>query len=273
MTEERCCARCRLIQPRAEHCAHCGGELLDLVVDWKRLIAQPVVGVGTEKKAPPKGWRDALALTATIAGMFGGMIVGGIIHEMLALPLGVAAVAFGYRKQFWRAVLKRRPRVAAVPPLAAPQDVGVAGIAERWQETVAGEPGGALVVQLVVWAEDGVLFRRLDAVPFAFLPESGTRGLVTGVCALPLDRGHAEPVREARELGMLQARLGLPKNLQFGPGLLVERRVVRAGDRVSVGGEVREEVVAGLGGYRDAGAEVRRGEPGQPIWIRPAVGA
>ena len=156
----------------------------------------------------------------------------------------VGAGVFGYTKQFWRPRLVRAPSLSSAAPISTPDDAGVHGVAETLEGGLPGDR--ALVRQLGIWSGDGGLFRRIDAVPFSFTPDAGERGVVSGVCALPLDRSRAELVSAGKALATLHAQLGLPAEIGTGASLIVERSVVRNGDRIAVIGEARDEVVPAL---------------------------
>ena len=252
-----CCPSCRLLQ-RPGACAHCGEATTDL----DSLTRERIEGLTTVRTSPPSGIRNVLALFATAFGVFGAGAAGVLLtHSPLGLFAGPAAGAFGYRKQFWRAALKRRPRLQAVPRLVHPDGEPVFGEVQPFQQTLA---PNTLAVATSVETNQGVIVRAIEAVPF-WVALADKRVLVTGTCWV----SSGTPVTTDRVTDTLRA-LGardLPISRSGRRKMRVATVTIAPGDRVSIIGALREEQLPGGGGYRDALVECMRGEPGAPVWI------
>lgn len=276
-----CCPRCRLLQCAGQHAGRyaepfdrrCGGRY-DGRYDGKcidcgestaalgELTRLRIAGVSRETRRPPDGWRDRVALYTTAAAVFAAGTAGVLVCGSAAGALfGPAVGALGYSKQFWRAVIIRRPRLAGAAPRERPDGAPLIGVAQSFERTVA---GGALAVATVIANRDGVIVRAVDAVPF-WLVIAGRRVLVTGPCwvsgavhARPAPVGDVLRELDASELPIARARRA---------ELTVWQTAVVPGERIAVFGRVREGQLAGSGGYRDAVGELIRGEPGAVVWI------
>jgi hypothetical protein len=112
------------------------------------------------------------------------------------------------------------------------------------------------------------LLRSVEAVPF-WLAQDGRRVLVSGAAwvhvATPPPR--LDPQRLLSTFGL--AKLPITRATRLV--LHGVRAVIRAGDPITVLGELRKEQMIGVAGpgdgYRDAFAEVLHGAPGAPLWI------
>jgi len=236
----------------------CGEETSAL----ETLTRPRIEGLTTVKKPPATGARDALALLGTAFGMFGAGAVGVLLtRSPIGLLFGPAFGAFGYSKQFWRTALKRRPRLAAVPPRERPAGELLIGVAQPFERTVG---AGALAIATTVETREGVIVRAIEAAPF-WLALADRRVLVTGACWVTGSTSdRADPV--SRVLGELEAN-GLPIARASKKRMQVVRVTIAPGDPVAVLGRVREEQLAGAGGYRDSLVGTIRGEPGSIVWI------
>jgi hypothetical protein len=221
-----------------------------------------IEGLTTVKKRPATGARDALALLGTAFGMFAAGAAGVLLtRSPIGLLFAPAAGAFGYTKQFWRTALKRRPRLAAVPPRARPAGELLVGVAQPFERTVG---AGALAIATTIETSEGVIVRAIEAAPF-WLALAERRVLVTGECWVAgLTSDRADPV--SRVLGELEAT-ALPIARARKKRMRVARVTIAPGDRVVVIGRLREEQLAGAGGYRDSLVETIRGEPGSIVWV------
>lgn len=252
-----CCPRCRLLQ-RGRSCLDCGERTTPL----DGLTRQRIAGLTTAPKPPAQGWRDAVALYTTAFGTLGAAAAAVLITDSAwGAVLGPVVGLFGYKKQFWKAMLRRRPRLAAVPPRRRPAGTPLVGVAQPFECTVA---DGALAIATTVENRQGVIVRAIDAAPF-WLVLAGRRVLVTGDCWVA-GAASASPVPAWPLLGELQID-GLPITRGSRSKLQVSRIAVAPGDRVAVLGRLREEQLPGAGGYRDAVTETIRGEPGAVVWI------
>lgn len=252
-----CCPRCRLLQ-RGRSCLDCGEPTTAL----DRLTRDRIAGLTTARKPPAQGWRDAVALYATAFGSLGAAGVGILLTgSAWGAVLGPVTGLFGYKKQFWKAVVRRCPRLAAVPRRPRPPGAPLVGVARPFERTVA---GGALAVATTVESNQGVIVRAVDAAPF-WLVLGERRVLVTGDCWVA-GAASAAPVPAWPLFGELQID-GLPITRELRTKLRVSRIAVEPGDRVAVRGRLRMEQLAGAGGYRDALTEAIRGEPGALVWI------
>jgi hypothetical protein len=249
-----CCPRCRLLQ-RARVCLDCGAD----TAAFAELIRIQIAGLTTVRKQPARGWRDTVALLGTALGMFAAGGAGVLITRSPAgLLLAPAAGLFGYTKQYWKAVFKRRLR--AVPARQRPAGDALIGVAQPFERTVR---GGALAIATMIESRGGVIVRAIDAVPF-WLMLAGRRVLVAGDCWVGGTPDQHQGV--SRTLGEIQAS-ELPIAMTNQRRLRVARVVVMPGDRVAVLGRIREEQIPGAGGYRDSLIETIRGEPGSLVWI------
>src|SRR5262249_33673648 len=154
-----CCPRCRLLQ-RGRSCLDCGEPTTTL----DGLTRQRIAGLTTAAKRPAEGWRDRVALYTTAFGSLGAAAAAVLITASGwgGVP-GRVGLLFGYKKQFWRAVFGRRPRLAAVPSRPRPAGAPLVGVARPFERTVA---GGALAVATTVENSQGVIVRAVDAAPF-----------------------------------------------------------------------------------------------------------
>jgi len=259
-----CCPTCRLVQPEAASCLHCGD--VPVPFSGRRLLTELIEGIARVSKPPPSpGWQDKLALWSTGFGIFVAAGAGmWLTHSGLGLLAGPVVGGLGYRKQFWRAVVVRRPRPRLQPivePAKQPGAGDIAGVAQRFERTVVTavtrEPVLATVIAIRA-PRGGLLLRAIDAAPF-WLVSDDRRVLVTGPCWPAID-GVRVPIEPALDA------IGAPASLVPRDAVAVEA-VVRAGDRIIVTGVVQQEQVPGHGGYRDAVAEVMHGERGAITWI------
>jgi hypothetical protein len=183
--------------------------------------------------------------------------------------LGPLFGAFGYRKQFWKTALRRKHRLSPVPHPARPVGTPLIGIAQPFERTLAG-PGSQpapLVVAISIRSSRGIFVRSIDAVPFWLVLED-RKVLVTGRCWPHTDSPElGRPVNETlRQLGAEK----LPLSRRERRLSITARTTISAGDRIAVIGALRQEQVAGVGGYRDSLTDVIRGEPGESVWLEPA---
>ncbi len=252
-----CCPRCRLLQ-HGPSCLDCGEHTTTL----DDLIRDRIAGLATASKPPAHGFRDAVALHATALGSLGvaaaAILITGSPYGAVFLTV---AMLLGYRKQFWKAVVRRRPRLTAVSPPSRLAGAPLVGVAQPFERTLA---GGALAIAITVENGQGVIVRAADTAPF-WLVLADRRVLVTGDCWIA-GAASAAPVPAWPLLGELQIDGRLITQASRSK-LRVTRIAVMPGDRVAVLGRVREEQLAGAGGYRDALTETIRGEPGALVWI------
>ncbi len=203
-----------------------------------------------------------MALIGTALGVFGAGVVGALLAGPPGILLGPAFGLFGYTKQYWRAALRRRPRLAAVNAPVRREGDALVGIARPFERTLA---GNALAVATTIGNAAGVMVRGIESVPF-WLALDDKRVLITGVVWLaslvPADLPSATDALRELEVNDLPVTRAQRKKLR------ASRVSILAGDRVSVIGRVREEQHPGGGGYRDSLAETVRGEPGQIVWIQ-----
>lgn len=261
-----CCPHCRLLQPPARACTHCGRAA---PVALAALPRARVEGITRVTRPPATGWRDTLALMGTaLGGSIVGVGTGFLAHPLLGLVAGATFASFGYRKQFWRAALVRRPHLQPLPAPSPPTTAPLVGTARTLDRTLATDLAeGALAVATTITAPDGVLVRAIDAVPF-WLVIDARRILVTGECWA----SSTSPVlhdRLAATLTSLDAS-DLPIPRARRRQVRVSQVTISPGDQLAVHGTIREEQLSGsavLGGYRDTVVETLRGEPGAPIWI------
>lgn len=251
-----CCPRCRLLQ-RERSCLDCGERTAAL----DGLTRQRIAGVAAASRSPAQGWRDAVALYTTAFGSLGAAAAATLLTQSgWGLVAGPVVGLLGYKKQFWKAVLRRRPRLAAVPPRPRPPGAPLVGVARPFERTVA---DGALAIATTVENSRGVIVRAIDAAPF-WLVLGDRRVLVTGECWVA--GAGASALSAWPLLGELQID-GLPIAWAGRAKLQVTRIAVEPGDRVAVRGRLRVEQLAGAGGYRDALTETICGEPGAVVWI------
>jgi hypothetical protein len=253
---QRCCPRCRLLQ-RERRCVDCGADTA-VLADLTRL---QIAGLTRVPKPPPTGWRDQVALWTTAFGIFGAAIAGGLITQSaLGVLAGPAFGLLGYRKQFWKAAFKRRPRLAAVTARERPPGAWLVGAAQPFERTLT---GGALAIATTIENRDGVIVRAIDAAAFWLVADR--RILIVGHCWVT---GASNPSLVPASILLRQLDAGgFPLSRASRVGLRVTRVAIAPGERIAVVGQLREETIAGLGGYRDAMTETLRGEPGAPVWI------
>jgi hypothetical protein len=180
----------------------------------------------------------------------------------IGLLFGPAFGVFGYTKQYWTTVLKRRPRLAAVPAPTRPEGEALVGVARPFERMLA---ANALASATTIHNAQGVMVREIESVPF-WLALDDKRVLVTGEVWLAslVPAGLPSATDALRELEVND----LPVTRVQRRRLRASRVTIEAGDRVSVIGRVREEQLPGGGGYRDSLVETVRGEPGQIVWIQ-----
>ena len=221
-----------------------------------------IEGLTTVKKIPPTGWRDGLALLGTAFGVFGAGVAGVLVVGPAGLLLGPAFGVFGYTKQYWKAALKRRPRLAAVPAPTRPEGEALVGVARPFERML---DGNLLASATTIHTAQGVIVRTIESVPF-WLALDDKRVLVTGEAWLA--SLVAEKLPSATDALRELKINNLPVTRVQRRRLRASRVTIEAGDRVAVIGHVREEQLPGGGGYRDSLAETMRGEPGQIVWIQ-----
>ena len=221
-----------------------------------------IEGLTTVKKTPATGWRDGVALIGTAFGVFGAGVVGALTVGPVGLLLGPAFGVFGYTKQYWKAALKRRPRLAAVPAPTRPEGAALVGVARPFERMLA---ANALARATTIHSAHGVIVRGIESVPF-WLALDDKRVLITGevwlASSIPAQLPSATDTLRELEVN------DLPVTRLQRRRMRASRVTIEAGDRVSVIGHVREEQLPGGGGYRDSLAETMRGEPGQIVWIQ-----
>ncbi len=221
-----------------------------------------IEGLTTVKRKPPTGWRDAVALLGTAFGVFGAAVAGALVVGPGGLLLGPAFGVFGYTKQYWKAALKRRPRLTAVPPPTRPEGEALVGVARPFERTLE---GNVLARATTIHDAQGVMVRGVESVSF-WLALDDKRVLVTGevwlASLVPAQLPSATDALRELEVNDLPVTRAQRRRLR------ASRVMIEAGDRVSVIGHVREEQLPGGGGYRDSLAETIRGEPGQIVWIQ-----
>ena len=226
------------------------------------LTRERIEGLTTVTKQPASGWRDAVALVGTAFGVIGAGVVGAFAVGPAGLLLGPAFGAFGYTKQYWKAALKRRPRLAAVPAPTRPEGEALVGVARPFERTL---DAAALATATTIHGARGVMVRGIESVPF-WLALDDKRVLVTGEVWLsslvPAELPSATDALRELEVNDLPVTRAQRRKLR------ASRVTIEVGDRVSVIGRVREEQLPGGGGYRDSLAETVRGEPGQVVWIQ-----
>lgn len=253
---QRCCPRCRLLQ-RERRCIDCSAETEAL----RDLTRPQIAGLTAVPKQPATGWRDQVALWSTALGVIGGAATGVVVsHSVLGLLAGPALGVLGYSKQFWKAAFKRRPRLGAVAARERPPGPPLIGVAQPFERTVA---GGALAIATTIENRAGVIARAIDAAAFWLIADR--RVLVAGNCWVA-GAASASLVPASILLREIEAG-GFPISRASRAGLRVTRVAIMPGDRIAVIGRLREEAIAGLGGYRDSLTETVRGEPGAPLWI------
>lgn len=226
------------------------------------LIRARIEGLTTVKKPPPKGWRDTVALLATAFGMLGVSVAGVMITSSpVGFLFGGAYALFGYKKQFWKMALKRRPRLAAVPARERPAGDMLIGVAQPFERTLT---AGALAIATTIESAQGVIVRAVEATPFWVVLDE-RRVLVLGDCWVTalVSQHHKAVSRVLRTLGASE----LPIAHAGKKMLRVAQVTVAPGDLVAVIGRARAEQRPGVGGYRDSMAETVRGEPGKLVWI------
>jgi hypothetical protein len=272
---QACCPHCRLIQPPSELCTHCGNDrprLLDGELD--DLLRPQVTGISRIDRPPATGWRDLVAVTATAIGVGGGTL-GGIllVHHPVGALAGFAIGWFGYRKQFWKTILVRSPRLLPVdfPSPPAGDVVELSGTAQLFERTVVAPitrvPALAAAVTVEIDRRGPALgtarlvVRAIHAAPFWLVTEGAPprRVLITGACWVTPPKHRAPDVKRA------SAEIGAP-DLPLPKDSIAEEAAVEVGARVTVTGVLREEQLA-AGGYRDSRVETMRGEPGSVVWI------
>lgn len=252
-----CCPRCRLLQ-RARQCIDCGAATASI----DALTRPRIEGLTTLPRKPPVGWRDTVALGATVLA---ALVAGSAAVVVLGDPAGFLAAPavclFGYSKQFWKAAVKRRPQLDGVAPPGRPAGEPLIGVAQPFQRSVA---FGALALGTTIENTEGVIVRAVEAEPF-WLVLADRRVLVAGACAVAGATTALGPVSPAvlRELEAERLAIGRASRAR----LRVARVAIAPGDRIAVVGRVRDEQLAGAGGYRDSLIEAIRGEPGALVWI------
>jgi hypothetical protein len=225
------------------------------------LVQTRIEGLTTVKKQPAKGWRDAVKLYATAFGVLGMGAAGALLsRSAVGFLLGPAFGVFGYSKQFWTTVFKRRSRLGAVPWRERPAGDALVGVARRFERIVGTD---AIAIATTIASVEGVIARAIEAVPF-WLELPDRRVLVAGACwvAGTSSERDVAVARALAELGASELPIALARKK-----LRVVRVTIAPGDRVAVIGRVREEQLPGVAGYRDALVETTRGEPGALVWI------
>ncbi len=285
-----CCRLCRLIQPPADLCRDCGRAVPEPLME---MTTSELGGARSIQRVPPASGDGlglgAIAVLSSVAGV-------ALLQTPMALLLGPVAGWLSYRKRFWQTELIWQQHLTAAPaprPPSLTQRSAVAiysGIAEK-HERAAAEPAALrsaslsrsptppalarqrrreppLVVSTSILAGEEILVRTVDAVPF-WLANEGKRVLVNGAMwshvATPSRR--LDPLELLTSIGLAKLPLARATRLVLHGA----RSVIRAGDRVTVFGELRKEQVTGVAGfgegYRDAFTEVLQGVPGSPLWI------
>lgn len=226
-----------------------------------------IEGLTTVSKPAPKGWRDTLALTTTVAGIYGASLIGAwLLGSTAGVIAGPVVGAIGYRKQFWKTALVRKESLRAVPAPERPAGLSLNGTAEPFERTLdmpRSVVRAPLVVATAIHGPRGVFVRAIESVPF-WLVLAERRVLVTGACWANASLCELLPVNETlHDLGADRVPLSRWRRRR----LTTSRVTIAAGDRVCVTGQLRQELLAGMDGYRDSFTEVVRGEPGAIAWI------
>jgi hypothetical protein len=281
-----CCRLCRLIQPPADLCRDCGRAAPEPLME---MTTSEIGGARSVERVPPAS-SDGDTLRLFSISVLAGAVGFALLQTPLAMALGPVAGWLSYRKRFWQTELIWQRHLTPVPAPRPPSLTHRSGVAEKHERTVA-EPAALrsaplalsstphplvrqrlreppLVVSTSILAGEEMLVRTVDAVPF-WLANEGKRVLVNGAMWSHV----ATPPRRLDPLELL-ASIGLAKlPLARATRLVLHgaRSVIRAGDRVTVFGELRKEQVTGVAGfgegYRDAFTEVLQGVPGSPLWI------
>lgn len=259
--EPHCCARCRLLQPPSPACRLCGHAAPQPLLD---ISTARVEGLLPISRAPDGELERDRFPNAVIALLCGG-----------ALALASRSLAgFGAAPVIGWFLLRGRPRVKEpawrqrLEPIAPPRPPAaprsrLVGVAERLERTLGEGHRAALLIATEVHEEAGLLVRGVEAVPF-WLVVGGRRVLISGAAW-----AH-DPRRPPAHGGAYLDQLGcpeLPVSRKTRRRLRGARTVIRPGDRIAIHGELREEQLPIVTGYRDSLGETLRGEPGAPLWI------
>ena len=253
--------KCRLLQGPGNECMECRSPLMASLANQRGLLKRNMSKAATKSKRRLGG--EAVG-AITGAAAYTGLIAGTVFFwPVLPIVLGGGAVVGG--ALWW----KHRHAIAAVDelePALAGASVKRTGIAHRLTETVksvTGEP--VMAEEAVVARKQDVLFRRLSSVPFLVEIDGGGTLVVLGLVRV---------ATKAERLGKVKA--GNAHLVSLGvEGVPVAGEltlsVVRDGDRVTITGEEKLEIVPELAVHRDAAeTPVMRGRAGAVALIRPA---
>jgi hypothetical protein len=270
-----CCLACRLLQPPATTCVHCGGvgvvAPLPLIRD---LLRYRDMSLSAE--------RDLGLVTALLAG---GSIAVPILMPFALASLTALAVRVPLRRRRARRLADQDVSpVVPAPVRPAPDAVTRVGIARP----LYGCSIASIVDDRPMLVEDvalastgalgGMLFRASRSAPF-LLETSGPdldrdRAIViTGIVRWVPNVPTAAIRRRAIHRGdPLLARLGLPDDLRLDAELAADGLFPDGATAIEVSGVLREERVPELAMYREGAAVmVMRGEPGRPVLVGPAM--
>jgi hypothetical protein len=296
--EVYCCRYCRLIQPPADFCRDCARAAPEPLM---AITTPEIGGARSIQRVPPADATDDDVMRMGAIAMAAGVAGAALLHFPFGFLVGPIAGWLAYRKRYWKTELVWQQHLTPVPaprrPPLATVHTGVAEQHERVADELAtpgrsihpgpgrGEhpfrlgarkPSGPatphrpppLVVSTALFAGEELLLRSVEAVPF-WLAQDGRRVLVSGAAwvhvATPPPR--LDPQRLLSTFGLAK----LPVTRATRLVLHGVRAVIRAGDPITVLGELRKEQMIGVAGpgdgYRDAFAEVLHGAPGAPLWI------
>ncbi len=209
-------------------------------------LAYSTESLAVEEPKPPsvKLANKASAAAGKVAGLIASAAWWPAMI-ILAAGAGGAALVSRYAK---RVKIVEVPRLAAALPAGATK---LQGIARKLGDTVKSLGGGqALVEEIVIRKNTGVLLRRVSIAPFVL--EAGERIVVAGCVRITTPAKTRLVRRDDLEALAIPASLGISGDIEIA--------TIRDGDRITVTGTPSIEVVREFAFHRDAGeATVMRG--------------
>ncbi|HSD90097.1 MAG TPA: hypothetical protein VLB44_21345 [Kofleriaceae bacterium] len=257
-----CCLACRLIQiqPTSFHCCECSKTAGALQYE-DEILRQKLRR--QRSKAATVAINGGIAVGAV--GAYAGAILGGIMLTPIIPAVALAGFAFGLG-----ALVNRKRNALTTVPLLEPRTgenaVTKQGIARRIAETIDSIDGGVQVLAedaILRGKHDGVLFRRVRAVPFLVELEGGDRLVVDGTLRVAPSKRLGPPAKPGDARLVTLDIVGVPASGEL------EVAVVRDGDPIEVTGETEVEAVQALAVDREGGeTTVMRGRAQAVVLVR-----
>lgn len=257
-----CCLQCRLIQPTTFDCRECGSATVAALQYEGEVLRM--------RQTPRRSKAANVAIqTGITVGVFGGYIAT-VIGGLLVTPI-VPVVVFTGGIGLGAFILGRRRKQVTTVQLLEPQTgeraVTRKGIVRRLTDTVTSIDADERVLAedaILRGKRDGVLFRRVRAVPFLVELDGGDRLVVEGTLRVTGRSKRLGPAAKPGDARLVALGIdGVPASGEL------EVAVVREGDPVEVTGEAEVEAVQALAVDRDGGeTTVMRGRAKSVALVR-----